>query len=322
MRVSSPLLVALALLRTPAPGIAQASTSAASGLLDPASAAEVRLARDPFEIVAMADNRWDGDRTKRTALRFRDGTVVGVKWARAAPGGSALNNEPRYELAAYRFQKLFLAPSDWVVPATVVRAVPLRVYQELDGTATPTFQDTRSVLVVVQAWVDSLQVLARPDSARLAREPAYARRLGQLSLFTYLIHHTDSNTGNVLIAPGGDPHMYSVDNGVAFRSPESPRGTLWKDLLVDRVPADAVRRLRALRPRDLIDALAVVAEFEVERDGSLRPIEFTAPLNPRDGVRRLDRTIQFGLNAPEISDIWTRIQDLLRRVDAGEIGTY
>ena len=64
-------------------------------------------------------------RVRETWLRgeriCEDGTVLGVKWARTPPGGRTLNNQPQYEIAAYRLQKMFLDPPHYVVPPTVMR---------------------------------------------------------------------------------------------------------------------------------------------------------------------------------------------------------
>jgi hypothetical protein len=284
----------------------------------PPTELETRLADDPFQIVGMQDNRWQGDRTQRTALRFRDGTQVNVKWARSAEGGFAINNQPRYEIAAYRFQKLFLDEADWVVPPTVLRVMPLRVYRQLEPDLPPTFEGTSSVLVVLQSWLGDVDVLQRPDSSRL-RDPEYARRLGYLNLLTYLVRHADANPGNVLISTVESPRMFAVDNGVAFRSPDSPRGTLWKDLHLPTFPAETLSRLRALTRSGLDDALAVVAQFEVREDGRLEAVPPTARINPNRGVDRVGDIIQFGLTDLELDDVWSRLQELLGMVGRGEL---
>lgn len=300
-----------------APAVAQGPNFAL-----PPSVIEEKLAGEPFQIVGMQDNRWEGDRTQRTALQFRDGTTMRVKWARAAEGGFALNNQPRYELAAYRLQKLFLDEPDWVVPPTVMREMPLRVYRQLDPELAPTFEGTGSVLVAVQYWLQEVDALEEPDLARVARDEDYARRLGTLNLFTYLIRHVDSNPGNVLISRTGDARMFAVDNGVAFRSPESPRGTVWKSLHVSRIPASAVARLRALTRAELDAALAVVAQFRVREDGRLAAVDPGPKLDPNRGVHRQADIVQFGLTKLELDELWARRAALLDRIDAGEITTF
>lgn len=288
----------------------------------PAAELEALLADAPFQIVGIRDNRWQGDRTQITALRFEDGFTCSVKWAKAPPGGFAINNQPRYEVAAYEFQKLFLDEGDLVVPPTVIRELPLRVYRQLDPETGPTFEGTSSVLVALQYWLQDVDTEAEPDLARASRDGAYAHRLAILNLFTHLIRHVDSNPGNVLVSTRPPPRLFAVDNGVAFRSPESPRGTLWRELHVDRVPAAVVRRLRALTRAELEAALYVVAQFEVRPDGRLEAVEPTAKLDENRGVDRRDGVIQLGLTNLEMDELWARIQAVVERVDAGALNTY
>lgn len=291
-------------------------------LVRPPSELEARLADSPFQILGIRDNRWQGDRTQRVMIEFPDGLQILVKWAKAAPGGFAINNQPRYEVAAYEIQKLFLDEADWVVPPTVMRELPVRAYRQLEPDVGPTFEGTASVLVAIQYWLENVATEAAPDSARLATDPAYAHRMAQLSLLTHLIRHVDSNPGNILISTQGPPRLFAVDNGVAFRSPESPRGTIWKELQTDRLPAPAVRRLEALTRRELEAALYVVAQFRVEGDGRLEAVAPTAKLDENRGVDRQGDIIQLGLTDLEMDELWGRIQALLGRVEAGEIETY
>ena len=319
-RRAAPLVLAALTAAAPALG----ATAQAPHYSLPQAEVERRLAHEPFRIDGMADNRWEGDRTQRALLRFHDGTTMPVKWARSAPGGFELNNQPQYELAAYRLQSLFLDREDWVVPPTVLRVMPLRVYRQLDPELRPTFDGTTSVLVLLQYWLDDVEPLDRPDPARL-EDARYLRRLSHLNVLTHLIRHADSNAGNVLIARRGEPRMFAVDNGVAFSSPDSPRGTFWKDLHVTRLPAGTVARLRAIDRPTLARVLGTVAELRVAEDGRLERLEpgATGPRrSPNQGIDLADGVLQMGLTDREIGDVWTRLQSLLRRVDAGEITTY
>jgi hypothetical protein len=288
----------------------------------PPQEVEARLATAPFTVVAMADNRWHGDRTQRALLRFRDGQELDVKWARAVPGGFAINNQPRYEVAAFELQKLFLDPPDWVVPPTVMRALHLGAYRRLDPRVAPTFEGTGSVVVALQYWLEDVEAVDGPDLERAARDPDYAHRLEQLNLLTFLVRHADSNPGNVLVSTAGEPRLFAVDNGVAFRSPAAPRGTVWMDLHVRRLPEPVVARLRRLGRADLEEALYVVGQFEVGPGGRLQAVPRTPRLDPRRGVRRQGDVIQFGLTDLELDGLWSRLETLLARVDAGEIETY
>ena len=288
----------------------------------PPSELEALLADAPFQIVGFRDNRWEGDRTQRVVVRFPDGPRIVVKWAKAAPGGFALNNQPRYEVAAYEIQKLFLDEADWVVPPTVMRELPLRLYRQIEPETGPTFEGTGSVVVAIQYWLENVEAEPEPDTARIAGDPAYAHHLAQVNLLTYLIHHVDSNPGNILISTQGPPRLFAVDNGVAFRSPESPRGTVWKSLHVARLPRGPVQRLRALTRTDLEEALYVVSQFRVRADGRLEATEPGPKLDRNRGVLREGDIIQLGLTNLELDELWDRIRTLLERVDANEIVTY
>lgn len=287
---------------------------------------EQKLQDAPLQIVAMADNRWQGDRTQRVALKFQDGSELGVKWARAAPGGRTLNNQPQYEIAAYRLQKMFLDPAGYVVPPTVMRVVPLSVYRQIDSLAQPTFDSTTSVLVVIQYWLNNVTTEDAKDlwdPARFASDTAYARDFANLNVLTYLMRHADSNPGNVLISTdSADPRLFAVDNGVAFSSPDSPRGTFWKDLMVDRLPEATVRRLRALTHDDLAHALSVVAQYRTRPDGHLEAMQPTDRRKPFLNVEYADGIAQFGLTDKEIDGVWQRLGALLQKVDSGEIKTF
>lgn len=320
MRAGLVLLGALLGLALPAAAESGPAGQDPNYLLPPAEI-ERRLASEPFEVVGFADNRFEGDRTQRTALRFRDGIILPAKWAGAAAGGEALNNQPRYEVAAYRLQKLFLDPVDWVVPPTVLRVLPVRVYRLLDADRTATFEGTRSVLVVLQYWLDGVEPLVRPDAGR-AGERAYDRALAHLNLLTYLIRHADSNTGNVLVSTAGAPRMWAVDNGVAFESPEGPLGTFWKELHVARLPAGAVDRLRGLDRAALDRALGTIAQLRIGDDRRLELVEPGPRRRTHLAIDAAGGDIQVGLTDRELDGLWSRLQDLLRRVDAGEITTF
>ncbi len=288
------------------------------------SALEERLRTEPFQIVGMADNRFAGDRTQRVALRYRDGTTIGVKWARAAEGGWALNNQPRYELAAYELQKLFLDPEDYIVPPTALRVIPLHVYRQLDSTSVATFEGTGSVLVLLSYWLNNVTAHDSIwDPARFERDPDYAHHFANMDVLTYLIRHADANMGNVLISSVPESaRVFAVDNGVAFHSPDSPRGTHWQELKVDRIPAGTARRLRALSREELVGALAVVAQLRVDEDGRLHHTDRTAKVTPRMGVEFTGDMVQMGLNDRELADVWTRLVRLKEMLVSGELGTF
>lgn len=280
------------------------------------------LARGSFELVLAKDTRYEGDRTQQALLDF-SGRLILVKWAAAPPGGYAFNNEPRYELAAYRLQKLFLPPADYVVPPTVVRCMPLDWYhEEMKRLVSPTFPEAKSVMVVLQYWIFGVEADDVFDEPRFQRDPLYARHLANLDLLTYLIRHNDANRGNVLVSRAPDsPRMFAVDNGLAFGSEGSYQGHDWRHLRVDRLPRETVERLRRLSREDLRRQMAVLAQFEA-REGQLAPVEPGANLAPEQGVRRRDDVIQLGLTEQELSGLWGRLVSVLDRVDSGELALF
>lgn len=208
-----------------------------------------------------------------------------------------------------------------MVPPTVLRVLPLRLYRLLDPDLTATFEGTSSVLVVLQYWLAAVEPLPGPDPGR-ADDRAYARALAHLNLVTYLIRHADSNAGNVLVSREGKPRMWTVDNGVAFESPDGPLGTLWARLHVARLPAAAVGRLRGLDRATLDRTLGTIAQLRVGDGGRLALVPPGPRRRPDLAVDGEGGDIQMGLTEREIDGLWARLQDLLRRIDAGELTTF
>jgi hypothetical protein len=283
---------------------------------------EEHLRDQPFEILDWRGSRREDDRTQQVLLGFEDQSVLRVKWANAAPGGSRFNNEPRYEAAAYEIQKLFLDEDEYVVPPTIIRAFPLDYVDDQIPDSRRTFGEAESVVVALQYWLANVRPDNFWDRRRAREDTVYARHIGNMNILTYLIRHNDSNIGNFLISTFPDsPRVFSVDNGVAFRAPESDRGYEWREIVVDRLPARTIERLAAVTKDDLENALAILVEFEVQ-DGQLVAVQPGENLSRRRGVRRSDGRIQFGLTSGEIDDIDRRRRDLVRRAERGQIRTF
>jgi hypothetical protein len=283
------------------------------------------LLRSPdFVILASAGARFDNDRTQRVVLGFGDSTKIMAKWAKAPSGAwETFNNRPRYEVAAYELQKLFLDEPEYVVPPTVARCVTVQRQREIESWADATFSGTESVLIVLQYWLWNVTADDVWNKDRFRSDSAYARHFANLDLFTYLILHSDSNKGNVLISSvDANPRLFAVDNGVAFdRREKSERGTRWRGLRVDRLPRSTVERLRELTPEDLERHLAVVAQFR--QDGyRLVPTGRTEALDAGQGVRRSGAVLQLGLTDREIAQVWGRIRKVLQKVDEGKIELF
>ncbi len=320
IRNSTAVLLWTALLAT-----ALAPTAPAAGqdvnFVLPIPDIEVHLRDMSFEVLEWRGSRMPGDRTQQVVLKYEDDSVLLVKWANAAPGASTFNNEPRYEVAAYEIQKLFLDYDEYVVPPTVMRAFSMDWVAEQLMDTRATFREAESVLVALQYWLSSVTQDGYWDPHRAREDDVYARHIGNMNVFTYLIHHGDSNVGNFLISRGQNARIFSVDNGVAFRSPDSDRGTFWRDIQVTRLPERTIQRLREVTREDLAQALAVLAEFKVE-NGQLVAVPPGENLSPDRGVRRRDGRIQLGLTALEIRDIERRRQALLRAVDRGSFHIF
>lgn len=289
----------------------------------PVETLEYRMTYGTFEVLDRRGSRFEGDRTSRVALLFSDSLLLAVKWARAAPGGEEQNNQPRYEAAAYELQKLFLEEPDYVVPPTVLRALPLHWYQELEPAATATFRGTNAVLVALQYWLFSATDAGVWDEARFATDTTYARHFANFNLLTYLIRHNDGNAGNALISTvPGNPRVFTVDNGMAFGSITSNRGAEWRSLRVSRLPAATVYRLRQVTEADLRRQLETVAQFTITEGGLLARVAPTENVAPHRGVRVRNDLVQLGLTATEIRRVWSRLQRLLEDVDEGRITLF
>lgn len=285
----------------------------------PVAEIEERLREHAFEIVDRRESRGlEGERTSRAALQFEDGTMMVVKWAPAARGGETFNNQPRYEVAAYEVQKLFLDEPDYVVPPTVVRAFPLAWYQRIDPRASATLRNTSSVLVTIQYWLFNVTQDGVWSEERFAADTAYARHFADLNILTYLIKHNDANEGNLLVSRDvANPRVFAVDNGLAFGSVTSDRGATWRDMQVRRLPAATVARLRAITEEELRAVLETVAQFEVGDDGILHPVRAAPSFSRGRGVRRHESVVQLGLTEREIRETWRRLESLIRDVDRG-----
>jgi hypothetical protein len=283
------------------------------------------LGSEPFEIVSAEISRpkAKGDITLKAEVSFAGKPPYRVKLRKAEPGAENFNNRPRYDLAAYELQKLFLDPAEYVVPPTAARMVPLDEFRKYSPDVRPTFRGSDDVLGVLQYWLQEVMVIADVyDAGRFASDPVYARHIGQLNIFTFLIEHGDSNVGNFLISRATEgARVFSIDNGVAFAYNESDRGDLWKSLRVDRLPADAVQRLRALREGDLEAKLAVLAQWEL-RDDHYVAVPLGENLSKFRGVRLKDDVVQMGLTSNEIRGVWRQIERLIKDLDNGKITTF
>jgi hypothetical protein len=289
----------------------------------PTEALERQLATEPFSLVAAEISRpkAKGDITLKAEISFSANPPYRVKLRRSEPGAEDFNNRPRYDLAAYELQKLFLEPAEYVVPPTALRMMPVAELLPYAKEARPTFRGADEVLVVLQYWLQEVKVVADAyDPALFTSDPGYARHIGQVNVLTYLIEHGDANLGNFLVSRSEQaPRVFSVDNGVAFAHNESDRSDAWKYLRVPSLPADTVSRLRSLTQETLQEKLGVLAQWRL--DGGRWIAEPPGGnLSPHRGVRQKDGVVQLGLTRSEIAQVDRRREQLLRQVDERRVG--
>jgi hypothetical protein len=283
---------------------------------------EARL-RGPIDVVEaeQARPKIEGDRSARVLLSgLEGGPDLVAHWKPVALPGRGFNNEPRYVLAAYEFQKLFLDECEYVVPPVILRAMTLDEHRVQRGVTQATLRGTQSALFLLSYWLNNVTNRDPWDPERFAAQPRYARHWSHLNILTHIIDHKDANLGNLLISKNPeDPRVFSVDNDVAFLSKESDRGVTWSRMHVDRLPADTLARLRALDQAQLDARLGVLAEFRIE-NGALIPVDPPGNnFSPRDGLRRSGDRVQFGLTTNETGALARRIDALIRQHDRGRI---
>jgi hypothetical protein len=293
-----------------------------SNITQPIADLEKLLAAEPLVITQAEISRpkAKGDITLKAEVSFGGAPPLRVKLRKAEPGAEAFNNVPRYDLAAYELQKLFIDPTEYVVPPTALRFVPRADFAKYQSDVARTFSSADQVLAVLQYWLSDITVVADVyNPARFAADPLYARHIGQLNVLTYLIAHRDSNVGNFLIGktPTG-ARVFSIDHGVAFASEDSDRGEAWKVMRVDRLPADTVARLRTITVPMLEQRLGVLAQWKLDGDRYV-PVALGPNLAVNRGVRREGKDLQMGLTRSEILAVHRLLTRLLERVDAGEI---
>jgi hypothetical protein len=295
-----------------------------SNITQPIEELERLLAAEPMVITSAVISRpkAKGDITLKAEISFGGAPPLRVKLRKAEPGADAFNNVPRYDIAAYELQKLFIPPAEYVVPPTALRMVERVEFAKYQPDVQRTFSAADQVLAVVQYWLSDILVLADVyDAERFASDPIYARHIGQLNVLTHLIQHRDSNAGNFLIGKAEQgARVFSIDHGVAFSSIDSDRGEAWKDMRVTRLPADTVAQLRNITLPVLEQRLGVLAQWRLEGERFV-PVPLGPSLSVHRGVRRSGKDLQMGLTRTEIQAVHRLLTKLLARVHSGEITT-
>jgi hypothetical protein len=308
-------------MRTPTPG----STDPSANLPSPPARLIDRLRNDDF-VIASVDAAGGGVMgAKKLRLVFpKDDFTIDVKWKAAPAGGEGWNNSPRREIGAYAVQELFLDPDDYPVPSVVARGIPLDAYAVVDKDAMPNIEGTRCVFGAMAAWLENV---AQPkhafDPKRFSADRRYAFHFANLNLLAYLIAHRDARSNNFLMPTDpSQPRVFSIDNGIAFG------GVLYNfftwhfdEIRTGGLPRPSIDRLRRVS-RETLSGLGVLGELRADPAGVLHAVKPGENLDPEAGTRVAPGQIQFGLTAPEIDAIATRLQELLARIDAGELGVF
>ena len=294
---------------------------------------EDKFNRESFDIVEAKATARGTSSAMQMRIQFPDCTVAKVKWRSSPANARGYNNDPRREIASYRFQKLFLEPEEYVVPVTDVVCVPSADIARTGLTLEPQIAETKCIFGIMAIWLNNITVVGNfLDPERFEKSVAgqpnqdYARQFANLNLFTYLIRHRDGRTGNFLVSTLPErPHTFSIDNSLAYEGMGNPRPDIlqWDQLKVDKLPRDTVERLRKLSSNDLSRELGVVAEASYDASGRVTLTRAFSPnLDPQKGFRRQGNLLQIGLTNREISKIAERLRNLLERVDNGEIQLF
>jgi len=250
-----------------------------------------------------------------------------IKWKfkKNVPGYvDSVNTSPRKELAAYKIQKLFLDPEDYVVPTCLSFCVPRDRFMKKGGYAAATLKGTDCVLGLASIWmVDVTVPETLYDESRFLEDPTYAYFMSNFNLLTYLIQHRDPREGQFLVSKNDERRqLFSIDNGISFGFwPYNILIQQWDRINLPALRQDSIERLRKIQRQDL-DFLGVLAQLELDDNGILQPKPVGKNLDPKVGAKYTDGTLQYGLSKSEIDAVWDRIQNVIADVDAGNIQVF
>ncbi len=285
-----------------------------------------RLNSGDFKIVSDERTALGTSGARSVEITFSEGSGppvdISFKW-KEMPRGTLdeYNDSPRRQFAAYELQKFFLDPEDYVVPTSLAYCAPLSLYRRNSiAPERPTLPGSNCVLGFLNIWLKDVTISKDYyDEARFVSDPTYAYYLANFNLFTYLADFADAKESNFLISKDPDRRqIFSVDNDITFDSfISNPFLHDWKVIFVPALRRESIERLRKLRREDL-DRLGVLLQLE-EKRGVLISVPPGENLSPNEAVRITGDVVQLGLARFEIDAVWKRMQDLLARVDAGEI---
>jgi len=247
------------------------------------------------------------------------------KFKKVVPGRvDSFNTSPRKELAAYEVQKLFLEPEDYVVPTCLAACVPRERYMKAAGYAAASLEGTDCILGLGSTWMVDVTIPDKLyDESRFLKDPTYAYYMSNFNILTYLIQHRDARVGQFLVSKDDKRRqVFSIDNGISFGFwPYNFFITQWDEIHLPALRKDSIERLRKVKRQDL-DFLDVIVQLQKDENGILQPVPVGRNLDPTEGAKYKDGTVQFGLSTSEIDDLWERIQTLIAEVDSGKIQVF
>jgi len=250
-----------------------------------------------------------------------------IKWKfkKNVPGWvDSFNTSPRKELAAYEVQQLFLDPEDYVVPTCLAFCIPRDRFMKKAGYAAATLEGTDCVLGLASIWMEDVTVPdTLYDESRFLKDPTYAYFMSNFNLLTYLVQHRDNRVGQFLVSKDDKRRqVFSIDNGISFGFwPYNFFIEQWENIYVPAFRKDSIDRLRKIQRQDL-NFLGVIVQLELDDKGVLRAKPVGENLNPKEGAKYTDGTLQYGLSISEIEALWDRIQNVIAEVDAGNIQVF
>jgi hypothetical protein len=263
--------------------------------------------------------------------------VFRAKWR--AHSTTTKRNSPRFELAAYAVQKLFLEPDEYVVPPSVGYCFPIVAYvKRVAHFAKETIERSGCVYGVLSYWLEDVTVVAEANRAGwfhglyqhvfdpylFEHDRAYRNSVARVNLLTYLIGHRDSHAKNFVIADSDTAPVahtvYSVDNSRSFTLAQDPAIKPmhdWSAIHVPSLPRDAIERLRGAD----LSSLAAIAVLR-STNGRLVAADAGSATAAITGVDWTGDRLVVGLTPPEIATLRARIAELLRRIDQDELALY
>jgi hypothetical protein len=300
----------------------------------PADEVERRLVSPDLEILGATGtpSGIQGARVLTLRTPGPPAVVLRAKWR--AQSTITSKNDPRRELVAYAIQKLYLEPSEYVVPPTAAHCFPLAVYRaRVWGRAQPTVRAVPCVLGFLSYWLEDVTGLKDAgregwfdweddalDGDLFAENPTYRDSVANMNLLTYLIDHADTHTAQFVIRRDPSaPVVYSVDNSMSFGVKRNTR--VRKDWAKIQVPALSGRHVERLRQAS-IDSLASIAELEPDASGRLVPRAPRARAAEADGIRWRDGRLVIGMTAAELDMLRDRVTLLFLAIDRGEVRLY